>query len=191
MKQARENHTATLLPDGRVLVAGGDRPARGAAQPYLAGAEIYDPATGEWTATGSLLTARASATATLLRDGRVLVAGGSGFEVAGVSETVTALAGAELFDPRTGAFTSAGSMTQARAGHTATLLQNGRVLFVAGSSDQMSAELYDPSSGRFVATASTGVPIFDHTATLLADGRVLIAGGVQSGNAAACELYWP
>jgi hypothetical protein len=191
MKDARENHTATLLPDGRVLVAGGDRPGRGVVQPYLAGAEIYDPATGEWTATGSLLTARASATATLLGDGRVLVAGGSGFVAAAVSETATALAAAELFDPKTGQFTSASSMTQARAGHTATLLAGGRVLLVAGSSDQRSAELYEPASGRFVATGSTGVPVFDHTATLLADGRVLIAGGVQAGDPRVCEVYWP
>jgi hypothetical protein len=191
MASAREGHTATLLPDGRVLVVGGDRGSTGGTQVYLADAEIYDPQSGKWAMTGSLQTARTSATATLLPDGRVLIAGGSGFQANGEELTMAAFASAEYFDPVEGQFTTAGSMTEVRAGHTATQLQSGKVLIVAGSADQMSAELFDPESGRFAATGSMGVPRFEHVAILLADGRVLVAGGSGTDEGRACETYRP
>ena len=112
---ARAEHTATLLPDGKVLVAGGDD---------LGSAELYDPATGMWTATGSMATARVFHTATLLSDGRVLVAGGYGEN--------GYLASAELYDPATGVWTATGSMATTRQWHTATLLPNGQVLVAGG-----------------------------------------------------------
>jgi hypothetical protein len=134
---------------------------------------------GSFTATGSLGSAREGATATTLRDGRVLIAGGeNGYE--GTYET------AELYDPSSGTFSPTGSMAVQRFGHTATLLADGRVLVVGG--DTASAELYDPATGTFSPTGSMSAAGRFHAAVLLADGRVLIAGGEGSVTA---ELYDP
>ena len=134
-----------MLPNGKVLVAGGYDSNFGA----LASAELYDPASGTWTATGSLATARYVHTATLLPNGKVLVAGG--YDIDG------SLASAELYDPASGTWTATGSLATARDVHTATLLPNGKVL-VAGGDDGSgilaSAELYDPASGTWTATGS-------------------------------------
>jgi hypothetical protein len=173
LNTTRSGHTATLLPDGRVLVAAGE------GEPgTLSSAELYDPATGLWTATGSLHAARRDHTATLLPDGRVLVAGGQ------VSEAD--LASAELYDPSTGTWTPTGSMNTARNGHTATLLPDGRVLVVGGM-----PELYDPATGSWSYTSNPIVIRRGHTATLLPDGRVLVAGGLGGGYLASAELYDP
>jgi len=115
---ARYFHTATLLPNGKVLVAGG-----AIGYTPLASAELYDPATGTWTATESLHTARFFHTATLLPNGKVLVAGGAGNGY---------LASAELYDPATETWTATGSLHTARDLHTATLLPNGKVLVAGG-----------------------------------------------------------
>ena len=116
---ARLNHTATLLPNGKVLVAGGLRGGT------LASAELYDPANGTWAATGSLATARYCHTATLLPNGKVLVAGGR-------DSSLNTLASAELYDPTSGTWTTTGSLATARYSHTATLLPSGKVLVVGG-----------------------------------------------------------
>src|SRR5919109_3635066 len=112
LNTAREYHTATLLPNGKVLVAGGDN-----GKQLLNSAELYDPATGAWSSTGNLNAARALHTATLLPNGKVLVAGGA-----------YNLNSAELYDPVTGSWSSTGNLNTARFVHTATLLPNGRVL---------------------------------------------------------------
>jgi len=138
MIEARAEHTATLLRDGRVLMAGG----------YLASAELYDPTSGTWTATGGMINGRSAHTATLLRDGRVLVAGGYS-DVGGGR-----LASAELYDPTSGSWTTTGSMGDGRAVHTATLLRDGRVLVAGGCCPLASAELYDPGSGSWTATGN-------------------------------------
>ncbi len=169
MIQARDWHTATLLPDGKVLVAGG-----GANRTELASAELYDPRTRSWTATGSMISARMGHTATLLLDGTVLVAGGGGCRVPDLD--CTDLASAELFDPRTESWTATGNMIQARDyWHTATLLPDGKVL-AAGGGANGTAELFDPRPGSWTATGSMGRTVINHAATLLPDGKVLVAG---------------
>jgi uncharacterized delta-60 repeat protein len=173
MIEDRALHTATLLPDGRVLVAGGYGL-------HQESAELYDPASKSWTATGRLTEGRAEQTATLLPDGRVLVAGGIARE--GEPD-------AELYDPDTGSWTAAENITKARHGHTATLLPDGRVL-VAGGSDDATAELYDPRSGTWTATENMVRARHYHTATLLPDGMVLVAGDF-AGDAFSAELYDP
>jgi len=190
----RYQHTATLLPDGKVLVAGGD-----SASPSLASAELYDPATGTWTATGSLATPmdRFAHSATLLPNGKVLVAGGWSFLNGG-----NAIASAELYNPATGTWTATGSLTAARSFHPAMLLSNGKVLVAAGSSSGnnppgpssclASAELYDPASGTWTATGSLVTGRVNHTATLLPNGKVLVAGGFNGSIVlASAELYDP
>ena len=125
MTSVRYFHTATLLSSGKVLVAGGYD-----ISDSLASAELYDPAADTWTATGSMTNARAVHTATLLPDGRVLVAGG--YFIQSGNYVPVPLASAELFDPSTGIWTMTGSMTNARVGHTATLLPNRQVLVAGG-----------------------------------------------------------
>jgi hypothetical protein len=183
MGTRRAVQTATLMPDGKVLVTGGvDLPTGGP----VTSAELYDPTTETWSATGSMGTPRAGHTATLLPDGGVIVAGG-GFT-----------ASVELYDPATGTWSATGSMGTPRQTHTATLLRDGRVLVAggwqfAGSGGLLaSAELYNPATGTWTATASMDTP-HAGTATLLPDGKVLVQDGTpdESISDFAAELYDP
>ena len=172
MSVRRSQHTATLLPDGLVLIAGGTS----GNDSILTSTEIYDPESGSFRAAATMTTARRMHTATLLPDDRVLIVGGYG---AG-----GALPSAELFDPRTGTFSATGSLNDARAGHTAILLSTGKVLIVGGYGSNTypniaPAELYDPASGTF-APAGTyvgrGGCDFCAPSVLLPDGAVLFPG---------------
>jgi N-acetylneuraminic acid mutarotase len=139
MAVVRRTFTATLLPSGKVLIAGGTNPETSPNTTW-ATAEVYDPASDSWAATGSMATPRTGQTAIALADGRVLVAGGTAGQ--------TPLASAEMYDPATGSWTTAGSMHQARAGAAATLLKDGQTLVLGGDAEAGSAtyELFRPSS---------------------------------------------
>ena len=177
-------YTATVLPNGQVLVAGGIE--AGVNMTVTSGAELYNPATGTWAATGSMTTARTSHTATLLPNGQVLVAGGEGCLV-----NCPVLASAELYNPATGAWTPTASMTVARYGHTATLLPNGQVLVAGGPGS--SAELYNPAAGTWAATGTMPFPHYEAVAGLLPNGQVLVVCGVNDPgvNPCAADLYNP
>ena len=179
---AREHHTATLLPNGKVLVAGGSNSAG-----YLASAELYNPTTGAWSATGSMTGERAGHTAILLSNGKILVIGGF--------DNQHDLASAELYDPTTGTWSTAGSLITQHYHPTATLLPNGKVLVPNGVVDAIyfaSAELYDPTTGTSIATGNLAVARENYTATLLPNGKVLVAAGsngVGGGYLTSAELY--
>ena len=200
---ARWRHTATLLRDGRVLVAGGfgspfTLTATGAgsnSQPVIASAEIYDPKTRKWSPTGSMATRRALHVATLLPNGKVLVAGGRTCNqpppvACNFSFTTTT---AEIYDPATGTWSPAGGLIQPRHTTSATLLANGKVLFPAGfggtGSATNTAEVYDPASGTSVLTGNLNVARARHGTMPLPSGQVLVATGFAAANTA--ELYDP
>jgi len=192
MTTTRDSHTATLLGNGQVLIAGGG--TGGQPNTPQASAELYDPTTGTFTATGSMSIGRNAATATLLNNGEVLVAGGSAQSYGGGCPCQQA--SAERYDPTTGVFNLNGSMTTPRDGHTATLLTSGQVLIAAGSNGSLalaSAELYDSTTGTFTATGSMTNPRQSLTATLLNAGTVLVAGGYNTSGVitASGELYQP
>ena len=180
MSVSRVGHTATLLPNGSVLIAGG---SSGGA--FLASAEIYHPSTRTFSVTASMNTARKGHTATLLADGKVLIAGGTGYGSGSFS------ASAELYDPTTGTFTATGDMSAAQFWHNATLLANGKVLIARGlgfasTPGEIFAakpEVYDPWSGTFATTGPyAGNTYCDFCATaapLLPDGNVMIIGGSE------------
>jgi hypothetical protein len=191
MTSPRFNAAATLLPNGKVLIAGGTSfDVANNTTVSLTSAELYDPATGKFSPTGSMSAGSPLATATLLLDGKVLVIGGAPY----------------LYDPATGTFSPTGAMVIQRYGHTATLLSDGRVLIAGGmggpnlvtpapasAAAPTQAELYGPTTGTFSATGSMATDLYHHTATLLPDGRVLIAGGFgeisELGTTATAELY--
>ena len=180
-------HTATLLPDGKVLVAAG-ADISGGFYFAIASAELYDPATGTWTVTDSLNTARFSLTATLLPNGKVLAVGGA---------NDVGLNSAELYDPASGIWRNTASLNNGHSFHTATLLPNGMVLVAAGQDStnhaSANAELYDPATGTWTVTGSLNTARYSHTATLLPDGKVLIVAGRTGSNFGdpSAELYDP
>jgi hypothetical protein len=180
MITGRATHTATLLSDGRVLIAGGFH-QEGTAEVAIASAEIYDPATNTFTPTGDMTEAHVGHTATLLPDGQVLIVGGW--------STAGRTARAELYDPQAGRFSHVADMAAPRAGFTATLLLTGQVLLAGGESAnrraQRVAEIYDPATRTFATSGSLNTGRAAHTATLLDDRRVLLAGGNSSRGVSA------
>lgn len=170
MAVARMAHTATSMPDGRVLIVGGFNNEQDAVH----GAAMYEARTGVFTPIARMVAVRHSHTATLLPNGKVLIVGGY---TAGNSVSATA----ELYDPLTNKFSATGAMHAARAGHVSALLKNGKVLIAGGVGPDWSflasAELYDPATGAFTTTNAMSVARESHVAVALSDGRVLIVGG--------------
>lgn len=179
MAQERYLHTATPLPDGRVLVVGGYNSISS-----LNDGEIYDPATNTWSPTGTLGDRRHGHAATLLADGRVLISGGTDFYAADLARAI-------LYDPASGQREAAQSMSRARSYHTSTLLPDGTVLVTGGPA--AAAERFRPATRSWTGAGSMATPRQFHTATLLANGKVLVTGGDISYGAptASCEIYDP
>jgi hypothetical protein len=180
MSTSRAAPIAALLPNGKVLVAGG-----AASTGNLASAELYDPAAGTWSAAAGMATPRYSATATLLQNGIVLVVGG---ETIGLN--------AELYDPAANTWAATGSMSTVRVYHTTTLLANGKVLVTGGEATPAlflaSTEIYDPAANAWTLASTMSANRLAHTATLLLNGTVLVAGGQSTdGYLDTAELYDP
>ncbi len=189
MTTGRQSHSASLLPDGTVLIVGG----------YGAGAmstsEIYDPRTGASEQAANPVTGRAAHRATELSDGRILISGGNG-------EAGSVLSSVEAYDPTAGEFNQVGSLTTPRVGHTQTLLDDGSVLIVGGTSGWRSAtkilataEIFDPKTDTSILVGDMQTPRYKHAAVLLSDGRVLVIGGSDEndfrGRYDTAEIYDP
>jgi hypothetical protein len=199
MTVSRSGHTATLLADGKVFIAGG-RVAFGNGtwgETAQSSAELYDPLSNKFTRTGSMRTPRESQTATLLNNGKVLIAGGVDFS--STTSVQTFLGSAELYDPWTGTFAATGSMKAARTALIATLLSSGKVLLGSyfnydsqNNDDLERAELYDPESGTFSLTGRTTYPeLRASSASLLNNGDVLATLEFSCDPADVAEVYHP
>jgi hypothetical protein len=200
MSVPRVGHTATLLLNGKVLICGGADRADSLGT-VLDSAELYDPITETFAPAANMTSPRWHHSATLLPDGRVLIAGGTiNPNAGGASNSV--LSSSEIYDPVAGTFTAGSNMNAARMWHTATLLDNGNVLIAGGYGGSQgvgpdvrwaSAELYDPSTATFSRTGGMTTERFNHRASLLPEGRVLIAGGAGriDGPIPWVELYDP
>ncbi|CAF0843424.1 unnamed protein product [Adineta ricciae] len=175
MNVARAYHTASMLANGTILVAGGWSGGLVFGS-YNKIAELFDPSTGTWTSTGNMKVARGYHTASMLSNGTILVTGGW--------NGIYSLDITELYDPSTGIWTATGNMNVARAYHTASLLSNGTILVTGGwngISSLDSAELYNPSTGIWTSTGNMNVERGYHTASLLANGTILVTGGWTGG----------
>ena len=194
MRTGRAEFVAVLLPTGKVLVAGGctSYDAAGCVG-VTAAAELYNPATGTWTSTGAMRAGRMAMTATVLINGKALIAGGQ-------TAASDALSSSELYNPATGTFTLTGRLITPRSGHTATLLKSGMVLMAGGENVNgisiSKAEFYNPTTGLYVATGNMPSNRQEHVAVMLPSGYVMISGG-NNVNAttttplASCAIYNP
>ena len=188
----RALHTATLLEDGTVLIAGGIT-----GRPFTAidSSEIFDPTTGSFSSSGTMTVARKQGLATRLADGRVLIVGGRSkgtepfpLSLAGLAREILnfAVDRAEIYDPKTKSFNSVGSIGMVP--YSATLLDNGTVLLVG----ETATTLFDPQKGTFTPAAKPPTALYPHASLKLKDGRVLIAcGGMNEEESKVTYIYDP
>jgi N-acetylneuraminic acid mutarotase len=173
----RTQHTATMLSDGRVLVAGGRSQS---ATDTLSSTELFDPVSNTWKPGPAMGTSRAGHTATMLSDGRVLVVGGTAPAADG-SSRFDSLSAAEVFDAKRATWTAVGPLAAARNGHTATRLLDGSVLIIGGARPAhqhlTSVERFDPATNTFSSWRPLAVGRWLHDAVLLKDGSVVVLGG--------------
>ncbi|HZU43143.1 MAG TPA: kelch repeat-containing protein [Terriglobales bacterium] len=187
MRAARMGHGGTLLPNGKVLISGG----MNYVSPNLVilkSAELYDPTANTFTATAPMAVPRQAHTATLLPNGKVLVVGGLTYYLVRLGYVVCT-ATAEIYDPATATWSSAGSMSVPRCGHIAQLLPNGKVLVAGGANYRTyfnSAEIYDPATNTWSRTGSMAITRYGHSAALLQNGKVLVTGPTPT-----TEIYNP
>ena len=180
LNTARTGTAAAVLADGRVLVAGGLYTG-GAAQSerVLDSSEVWDPGSGAWSLTGQMAATRWGASVVTLADGRVLIVGG----VASLESAPTQQASAEVYDPTTGQWSSAGTLATARSGFVLVALPDGGALVAGGSGTRVpilsSVERFDPASNTWSPAEALPVAVTDATGIELADGRVLLAGGTN------------
>ena len=174
MTGGRQQHTATLLPSGSLLVTGGT-----ASSAAIATAEIFG---ASWAPAASMTGARRQHTATLLNTGKVLIVGGL---------STVALDTTQLYDPATNTWSAAAPLAAARSAHTATLLNDGRVLIAGGlgAGPLDTSEVYDPIANTWTASGNLGSARQLHTATLLSDGRVLALGGLGAAALETAEIF--
>lgn len=192
MDEERVSHRTVTLLGGNVLVVGGTNNATGGRP--LNSAEIYDPETHEFSLTGPMQHSRSQHSATVLDNGRVLVVGGLG-ETSPELVSESYLNSAEIYNPTTGTFSPVQEMAIGRAGHTATLLEDDRILIIggrgSGGESLAQSEAYLPDAGLFAATGQLTTGRYNHTATLLRDGRVLVLGGRNETVLKSAEIYDP
>ena len=185
---ARDSHSAAALPDGRVLVAGGND-SMGTNVHTLASTEIYDPVSRSYSAAAPMNVSRSGHLSAVLADGRVLVAGGRSTDTGGWD-----IASAEIYDPATNTWSVTGALQETRRLGEAVTLLDGHVLMVGGDPGLNSSEIYDPASGSFGASAVLLTPRGRPAIARLADGRVLMAGGFDAstgGYLSSVEIYDP
>lgn len=194
MRTGRAEFVAVLLPNGKVLVAGGctSYDVNGC-RAVTAAAELYNPSTGVWSSTGALRAARMAMTATVLMNGKALIAGGE-------TSASDSLGSSELYTEATGTFSLTGRLITPRAGHTATLLKSGKVLMAGGENvnevSTSKAELYNPATGTYAPTGNMPSNRQEQAAVLLPSGSVLVVGGnnaTPNGTIplASCATYDP
>jgi hypothetical protein len=187
----RANHAAALLPDGKVLVAGGSDTAI-----PLTLVELYDPASNQWTTGPALGSGRIAPVLSSLAGGQLLLTGGVGYVRRDNGLVTVALPATERLEASGGQWVSGSEMAEGRVLHTATVLPGGQVLVVGGQQGDgtalASAERFDPASGAWTATPPLSRARASHTAVLLPGGQVLVAGGQDgAGRIAGVEVYDP
>ncbi|WP_413292987.1 kelch repeat-containing protein [Bdellovibrio sp. HCB185ZH] len=194
MATGRAVHVTLPLPNGKVLIAGGLSNPSSSVMNYLDSSEIFDPATGQWSAGPSLPTKRLWATSTRLNDGRFLIVGG-------VDETMTRVTSTLFYNPTTNSWSAGPSIAMGRIGHSASLLPDGRVIIMGGNENtgifppSNKTDIFDPTTNQWTAGPNMLTAVAEHTAVTLNDGTILLVGGLTTTTlnsaSAVVQLYNP